>query len=452
MSDVPLLRRDRAVIALTILLVVGYGAIVELRSAFLTHRHTDLGVYLRAAWAIREGGDPYAVEDNGWHYTYPSLFATLLVPLAEPPPGVPRGVWDVPFPVTVALWYLASVAALFWSIHALCRLLDEARTDGVSPARPGSRRFWWVRSWPFWICLPAVASTLSRGQVNLFLLALLSAFISATLRGKRAAAGWWLAAATCWKVIPALLILDPLYRRDWRTLGHFALGLIVGLVVIPVVALGPERALATSRAFAEHTLLPGLTEKQGPLSRELTNVNGTDNQSIQAIIHNARHLDPATRPGTAEASTKAAHVLIGLALLAATFLAARRIPDERSRVFFRLGGLLILMVALSPVNHTHYMVMALPVVVGLVHGEIARRGNFTWGAGLILVVSLHVASGVYPRIPVLPGYQAARDLGVTMLGTLVVWWAGLTFPARAAVPLVAGRPRFVWFPFGHSRK
>jgi hypothetical protein len=46
------------------------SAIVELRSAFLTHRRTDLDVFLRAAWAARTGRDIYTITDpNGWHFT-----------------------------------------------------------------------------------------------------------------------------------------------------------------------------------------------------------------------------------------------------------------------------------------------------------------------------------------------------------------------------------------------
>jgi hypothetical protein len=451
MPDAPLLRRDRFFIALLLALVVGYGVLVEFRSAFMKHRHTDLGVYLRAAWAVREGGNPYAiVDDNGWHYSYPLLLAIVLVPLADPPSDVARTAWDVPFPVSVALWYLASIAALFWSVHVLCRVLDQTRPDGVAPPSPASRRFWWVRCWPIWICLPAIGSSLSRGQVNLFLVALLAAFIAAVLRGRRATAGWWLAAATCLKVIPALLVLYPLVRRDWRMLGHFALGLVVGLGLIPLAVFGPERAVSTTVAFAEGTILPGLTSKPGRLSRELTDMNATDNQSIQAVIHNALYLDRDTRPATAAFGTKLAHVLIGLTLIGWTLAASRRIPDERYRTFFTLGGLIILTVPITPVNHTHYMVLALPVVLGLVYREQELRGNFGWGAVLVVVMSLHLASGILPRLPFIPGYDAMRDLGVTMLGTLVVWWAGLSLPAGWR-PLTLPRPAFAAWVFARLR-
>src|SRR5207245_4536593 len=86
--DRPLALWQRAGI---VLLGAGFlilGTVVELRSAFMQRRMTDLDVYLRAAWAVRDGEDLYAVtDDSGWHYHYPSLLAILLVPLADQPAG-----------------------------------------------------------------------------------------------------------------------------------------------------------------------------------------------------------------------------------------------------------------------------------------------------------------------------------------------------------------------------
>jgi alpha-1,2-mannosyltransferase len=446
MPEASLLRRDRLFLALFVVLTIGVGVLTELRSAYMLRRHTDLGVYLRASWAIREGLDHYTVTDiNGWHYTYPSLLAIVMVPFAEAPPGHPQPAWAVPYPVTVALWYLLSVILSLWSVHHLCQALEDTHPDGPRPAAPGGRRFWWTRMWPLWICIPAIGSTLVRGQTNLILLALLTGFIAAAIRGRRATAGWWLAGATCLKVIPALLILYPLVRRDWRMLGHFVLAMIVGNVVIPVVALGPERALTTTVTFVNQTILPGLTTKPGALSRELTDMTGTDNQSIRSIIHTVVNWSANPRPPVASASTKLAHAAISLVLVVWTFRAARRIADERYRTLFLLSGLVIVMVAITPVNHTHYMALAVPAVLGLVHWDLEKRGKFVWGPALVLVMTLHMLSGIYPRLPFLPGFQAARDLGVTMLGTLLVWWAALRLPAASgpATPTQARRLRLL---------
>ncbi len=229
------------------------------------------------------------------------------------------------------------------------------------------------------------------------------------------------------KVIPALLVLYPLARRDWRMLGHFALGVTVGMVVIPVVALGPGRAWATTETFVNQTILPGLTTNTGALSNELTDMTATDNQSVRAIIHAAANWGAPIPPKASE-GTKLAHLIVSVAMIVATFLLARRIADERYRTLFLLGALVIVSVAVTPVNHTHYMALAFPAVLGLVYWEQDRRGDFRWGPAVIAVVAIQVASGIYPRLPFLPGYQAARDLGVTMIGTLAVWIAVLWLP------------------------
>jgi hypothetical protein len=453
MIQAVLSRRDYLSLALLGATFLGLGVAVEIRSAFLKSRHTDLGPPLRAAWALRNGVNPHTVTDNGGlHYVYPLPFALLMAPFADAPPGHPQPEWAIPYPVSVAVWYLVSLVVLFWAVHHLCRALDETAPGGAAASSPHSRRFWWLRTAPVWVCLAEIGSSLSRGQVNLLLVALITGFIAATLRGRRAAAGWWLAAATCLKVIPALLVLDPLLRRDWRTLGHYAMGLVAGLVLFPVASIGPERTWEASRSYAAWVLFPGLTNDPGPLAHELTSVSSSDNQSVRTVIHNVTHWAANPRPPKAAFGATLAHGLVGLALIAWTFLAARRIPDERYRTVFRLGGLATLIVAISPMSHTHYMVLAIPVVTALVYRELEQRGEFRWGAGLSAVVALHLLSGIYPRIPQLPGYQAARDLGVTMLGTLLVWWAGLSFPARGAASTPAPRRAFAWLRIGRGVK
>src|SRR5262249_53476942 len=100
---------EKVLLAALATVLVGFGVVVEIRAAFLHQRMTDLGVFLRAAWAVRAGEDLYAVtDDKGLHYHYPPLFAILLTPFADPPAGV-QVTGQVPFRVTVALWYLFSL-------------------------------------------------------------------------------------------------------------------------------------------------------------------------------------------------------------------------------------------------------------------------------------------------------------------------------------------------------
>src|SRR5262245_32930332 len=124
-STQPLGRAQRWGLLLLAAFFVVFGVLVEVRSAFMQRHMTDLQVYLRAAWAVRAGQDFYAVtDDNFWHYHYPPLLAILLTPLADAPPGAERS-WQVPFPVTVAVWYLLGLACLVFAVHTLAAAVEQ---------------------------------------------------------------------------------------------------------------------------------------------------------------------------------------------------------------------------------------------------------------------------------------------------------------------------------------
>src|SRR5205823_5482473 len=113
----------------------------------------------------------------------------------------------------------------------------------------------------------------------------------------------------------------PLWRRDGRCLLGCALGMVLGLGVIPAAALGPAKAWDCNLEFAEVLLLPGLglgTDRSR--ADELTNVTATDSQSILAVLHNTLHPDRWTRPPQASPAVRltslAASGLLLLVLLA----------------------------------------------------------------------------------------------------------------------------------------
>jgi alpha-1,2-mannosyltransferase len=215
-------RLDKVGLSLFILVLFAFGVITEIRSAFQVTRRTDFGVYVRAAWAVTAGKDLYTVtDDHGWHYCYPPTFAILLVPLAEPY-QFDTQTRHLPFAVSVAIWYVLSVGCAAFAANALA--------SGVVPgAVRWSRRWWYARLVPVYVCIGGVGFTLGRGQVNLLLIALVAGAFAATVRGRRVASGAWLAGAAALKMIPALLVLFPLVRRDWRALIGVALG---GFVIV----------------------------------------------------------------------------------------------------------------------------------------------------------------------------------------------------------------------------
>jgi hypothetical protein len=402
---------------------LAFGVVVEMRSAFLKRHMTDLGVYLRAGWAVRTDADLYSVtDDNSWHYHYPSLFAIFMVPLADPPPGADR-TGMLPFGVSAALWYVFSLACLALAVHLLAGALEATSPDPALRAQPhGCRRWWAWRVGPVLACLPPIGHTLMRGQVNLLLLLLLCGMAAALLRGRRLQAGFWLAGAICLKIIPAFLLVYPIWRRDRRCLAGCFLGLVLGLGVIPSLVFGPARTWAYFQEWDQALRQPALgAGSDQSRAKELIEVTATDSQSFLAIIHNTVNLERATRPTHPSARTRVAHWLIGGVLTVLTILAAgwRRDRAAAREVIF-LGALIVLMMLLSPVCHLHYFCLLVPLILGLAWAAAERRPSAWW----IVVWGLVIINGLASVLPHLPGLEMLRDVGLVTYASLLLWLAG----------------------------
>jgi hypothetical protein len=417
---------------------VGFGVAVEVRSAFLSRRMGDLGVYLRAGWAVRSAADLYTVtDDNDWHYNYPPLFAILMVPLANPPHGVDMP-GTLPYPVTVAIFYALNVFLLFAGVHALATALEASAVLGPSGSRARFGRPWWLlRVIPVLVCLPPIGHTLMRGQANIILLSLVCAFAAALLRGRRHLAGWFLAGAICLKIFPAYLLLYPLWRRDLRCLAGCSLGLVTGLVVVPVAAMGPSRTADCYRSLAEGLVLPALG-RGGDHVRddELIKATRNDSQSFECVIHKTIYLDPAARPEAVAASARVSHRVIGVLLTLLTLAAAgwRRTEQGPAACLF-VGALSFLMMALSPVCHTHYFALSLPLVLGLLAADRQRRGTAIPGFGMLMLLAINVAGNMLPLFPQL---ELLKDTGLALYSGLVLWAAGCFALRRGQTPSTPG--------------
>ena len=150
---------ERVGLGLLLLAVLAFGGLVLVRSAFQQSRKTDFDVYARAGYAVRAGLDLYQIsDDNGWHYCYPPPFAVAMTPLADPLPWADRTGY-LPFWASVAVWYLLSAALAWRTVHVLAA--------AVLPDTPrGTRRWWYARLVPLYVCVGGVGFTLGRGQVN----------------------------------------------------------------------------------------------------------------------------------------------------------------------------------------------------------------------------------------------------------------------------------------------
>ena len=419
-----LARWQRWGLLLLLVVVIAFGVLVEIRTAFLKRRMGDLGCYARGAWAVRTGADPYEVtDDTGWHYNYPPLFAILMAPLADPPPGV-HTPGMLPWAWTAGIWYVLNLVLLALAVHWLAGALEKTSAFPWLRGQPVGGRAWWaLRVFPVLVCLVPIGHTLMRGQANLVLFALLCGMAAGLLRGQSFRAGVCLAGMICIKVFPAYLALYPLWRRDARCLAGCAAGLFVGLVAIPLAVFGPELTIRHYEKFAQVLLGPalGVGEDQSR-AVELIRVVATDTQAFQATIHNTLYLDRSTRPLQVAAWVRAAHWGIGAALTGLTLLAARRRRLDGPRSVLLLGALTTIMLLLSPVCHLHNLVLSALLVVGLVMTDWERRDRPQTGWGLTALFTAYLALNIAPQCP---GLELTRDLGLAMYGALLLWMAAV---------------------------
>jgi hypothetical protein len=417
-------RCEKAGLVVFLLLTLGFGVLMEFRSAFLQKRKTDLNVYLRAAWAVRTGENPYDFITVGQsHYNYPPLLAILLIPLADKPSGT-DGPDTFPFAVSVALWYVLGVLAAAWSTHLLATALEQVSLDAAVASQPrGCRRWWLLRVIPLLVCLPGIARTLALGQVELLVLLLLCGTIAAALRGRSWRAGLCLAGAICIKLIPAFLLLYPLWRRDARWLAASAMGLVLGWGVIPAVMLGPARAWDYHRRWIQVVVLPGLgCGEDRSRETDLTGMARVHNQSLVGVFHAFRHPVRNLRPARPSLVSRAAALLLGAVLTLLTLVVVGWRADDRRAVVIGLGSLVAVMLLVAPVCHPHYFCHWLPLVSGLLARELERRGGRGIGRGTVLLFAANLLANTLTSVP---GLEVLRECGVATMGGIVLWGTGV---------------------------
>jgi alpha-1,2-mannosyltransferase len=414
----PPARWEKGGLAFFVAILFVLGAYVEMRSAFLSRRMGDLDVFLRAAWAVRNDEDPYAItSDNDWHYIYPPLYAILLTPLADPPRGADASGY-LPYPVSVAIVYLINLASLFGGAHVLASALEERSADGGFQAQPRFCRRWWgLRLLPILTCMLPIAHTLMRGQVNLVVLATLCAALAGWIRGQSFRAGMWLALAICIKVIPAFLLVYPLWKRDGRGLLGCAVGVLIGIVIVPGVFFGPAKTVTHYETYGRVFFAPFLRLNNDATNKDeiLGGVNSTESVGVRNALHNWMYPDPAHRPADMHVAAQIAFLVLGAVM---TFLTLWPASASSIPVAYGFGGLIVLMAIFSPVCHSHYLLFSLPIVMSLLAGVWQNQTTLRvpWPLASVFVLFFSTMAIAY-----LPGMEILKDRCATLFATLPLW-------------------------------
>lgn len=168
-------------------------------------------------------------------YPNPPVMAVLLEPLAELKPWAGALCW----------FYLKAgmtLLALYW----VFRLIE-------SPGRPFPP---WAKVLTVLLSIRPIMGDLFHGNVNLFILFLVIAFLYAFHQGRDWTSGVVLALAVACKVTPALFIPYFLWKRAWKVLAGCTVGLVLFLVVIPGFRLGMHRNVRELGNWANCMVVP----------------------------------------------------------------------------------------------------------------------------------------------------------------------------------------------------
>lgn len=462
------LERCEKIVLLTALAsLLLFGLQIERRTALRGSLcFTDLGVYTRAAWAVRSGENLYTVTDsNGLHYNYPPAFAILFIPLAHAPwrdpvlPAHERTDQNTPRDSDVAsdkqfyglhrdnvrffcivwVWYGINVALEFLSVHLLACVLEERKWTAGPPTEPTRRRRWWaLRGIPLLACVASIDMDLSRGQTDLVMLAGISVALYLAARGREIGAGIFLALPAAIKLFPIVLLAYPIWRRrGWMIFGYI-LGLSFFFVVLPIGTFGFNRTVELYRTWTNVLVKPAFVHAPTTRAQELS-MTTMDNQSLLAVIHNWQYYNLARgeRPFQAGTSSRLATYVISLLTICGIGVVSVKRRDKLDgfkqssvnigktspRTDLMIVGLLIgWSLIAAPVVRNSYFLLLLPLLAGLVDYKLPHLIYDFHALRPPWPVIIFMATDMLVRVPGLGGWL--RDLGMPFLSVIWVMAAG----------------------------
>jgi hypothetical protein len=197
-------------------------------------RFNDFYAYWLAGRLVATGHSPYdsvafvdlarneGLDPVGIGYSYPPLFAVLMVPISTLPPATAAWIFTA---VSVAAFGLATSAIL----QATPYLATAPRLQRAATALAVG-------------LYPPVTASLVIGQVNLLILSLMSLGILAlgqthrTSGWRELAAGAALGVAACIKLVPGAMVVPLVLARRWRSVAAMLIAAGVTLVFAGVIA------------------------------------------------------------------------------------------------------------------------------------------------------------------------------------------------------------------------
>ncbi|GAB3824236.1 glycosyltransferase 87 family protein [Kribbella italica] len=311
-------------------LTVGVCVAVGILLPFVwDHTGADLKVYrLGGSMVLDDPASLYAarMRDITMPFTYPLFGAMVMVPVAVMP-------WPVAYGVSITVSLFAIVV-----IWRLClRRLPPASSWGPAGLIAVSAAS---------LLIEPVRETLSYGQINLILCALILYDVLEVRRPRR---GIWIGIAAGIKLTPLVFFGMLVVTRQWRALAHasaaFAVTVLAGFLIAP------------SAAWEYWTKLLSDTARIGGLAY-------SGNQSWNGFL--IRVTGDMDGGGLAWKAVVLLTVVAGLWLTRALWLRGERLGATA------IAGMISLLC--SPVSWSHHWVWMIPLGVALLTGtRVGRR-------------------------------------------------------------------------------
>jgi len=355
------------------LVCVGYSTIY--RTAWNEIERTDYTVYSIAGQAVLDGTNIYeAHNQRGWYYVYPPFFAIFLPIFAKLSLAVGSG-----------LWYFLSLSGVISALYLSVKLARQAY-----PSLGGENDAWTLYEVPALLASPWLVSGLLRCQASEFMIWLVIAAVYCWWRGRHVLGGLSLAAAALIKAFPIALLAYFVWRRQWRFLGAFGLGLLLGGLVLPAAVFGWQQNLDYWQEWGKLVAGPALSVHEGPVENnkagelytQLLDVNKPRNQSIESVLLTLEVPPALAKP-----------LLVGIAflMLAAMAWLARK-PAAMTQLL-AVSAFVTWNLLIPPISESHYfglMLLPLTLLMAIALGETNRisRHLALWPLVIFFVTSL----------------------------------------------------------------
>jgi hypothetical protein len=376
-----------------------------------------------------------------YNYPNPPIMAVLLAPLAQLPDLALALVW---FYVKVGLTLLV----LMW----VFRLVE-------TPDQPFPL---WAKGVAILLSLRPILSDLQHGNVNLFILFLVVAFLTLYRLGRDLSAGCALGLAIACKVTPALFVPYLVWKRAWRSLIGCGAGLLLFLWpgFVPAAVIGWQENQRQLRSWYLDMVQPFVIEGKVTSDHQ--------NQSLPGLVarlltHSPSFSDydeqdqyrPLVYDNVLDLSAAQARWLIkgclaGFALLVVWLCRTPTQPRQGWRLGAEFGVVLLGMLLFSERTWKHHCVTQIVPFAVLCYwlavvAEAGWRRYLVVGI-LILATLLIAATSTAPfgydfgkQAQVYGGFTLANVL--LLAGLFVVLADGVCRPSASPLPSTGKEPR-----------